>query len=105
LPVQFKSLLPGQEGCVFFQWAFKYTYLPPRFTTLRPARGISIHYVKAGKGLIMDGDVSVLQRKTEKVIHDLEWWFNRNDLIINVKKNRKYVIPQETSKGSNQTLG
>jgi hypothetical protein len=25
LPVQFKSLLPGQEGCVFFQWAFKCT--------------------------------------------------------------------------------
>jgi hypothetical protein len=23
LPVQFKSLLPGQEGCIFFQWAFK----------------------------------------------------------------------------------
>jgi hypothetical protein len=39
LPVQFKSLLPGQEGCVFFQWAFKYTYLPLRFTTLRPAKG------------------------------------------------------------------
>jgi hypothetical protein len=35
----------------------------------------------------MDIDVSVLQRKIEKVIQDLEWWFNRNDLIINVKKN------------------
>jgi hypothetical protein len=36
--------------------------------------------------LIMDSDVSVLQRKIEKVIHVLEWWFNRNDFIINVKK-------------------
>jgi hypothetical protein len=24
LLVQFKSLLPGQEGCLFFQWAFKF---------------------------------------------------------------------------------
>jgi hypothetical protein len=45
LPVQFISLLPGQEGCVFFQRTFKYTYLPLRFTTLRPAGGISFHYV------------------------------------------------------------
>jgi hypothetical protein len=29
----------------FFQRAFKYTYLPLRFTTLRPAGGISIYYV------------------------------------------------------------
>jgi hypothetical protein len=29
----------------FFQWAFKYTYLPLHFTTLRLAGGISIHYV------------------------------------------------------------
>jgi hypothetical protein len=50
--------------------------------------------------LIMDSDVSVLQRKTEKVIHDLEGWFNRNDLIINVKKtgimsfqNRQVNVP------------
>jgi hypothetical protein len=40
LPVQFKSLLPGQEGCVFFQWAFKYMYLPVRFSAFRPAGGI-----------------------------------------------------------------
>ena len=26
LPVQFKALLHGQKGCVFFQWAFKFTY-------------------------------------------------------------------------------
>jgi hypothetical protein len=45
LPVQFKSLLPGQEGFVFFSGPFKYTYLPLRFTMLRPAGGISIHYV------------------------------------------------------------
>jgi hypothetical protein len=40
LPVQFKSLLPGQEGCVFFQLAFKYMYLPLRFSTFRLAGGI-----------------------------------------------------------------
>jgi hypothetical protein len=53
------------------------------------------------KGLIMDNDVYVLQRKTEKAIHDLEGWFNRNDLIINVKKkigimsfhNRQVKVP------------
>jgi hypothetical protein len=27
LPVQFKSLLHGQEGCIFFQWTFKFTYV------------------------------------------------------------------------------
>ena len=43
--------------------------------------------------LIMDNDEYVLQRKIEKVIHDLEWWCNKNDLIINVKKNGNYVIP------------
>jgi hypothetical protein len=36
--------------------------------------------------LIMDNDIDVLQRKTEKVIEDLVWLFNRNDLIINVNK-------------------
>jgi hypothetical protein len=40
LPVQFKSLLPGQEGCVFFQWAVKFTYLPVRFSAFTPAGGI-----------------------------------------------------------------
>ena len=36
--------------------------------------------------LIMDNDVYVLQRRIEKVIYELEWLFNKNDLIINVKK-------------------
>jgi hypothetical protein len=36
--------------------------------------------------LIVDNDIYVLQRKIEKVIHELEGWFNRNDFIINVKK-------------------
>jgi hypothetical protein len=52
--------------------------------------------------LIMDSDVSVLHRKIEKVIQDLEWWFNRNDLIINVKKtgimsfhNRQVKVPKK----------
>jgi hypothetical protein len=52
----------------------------------------------------MDNDAYVLQKKIEKVIHDLEWWFNRNDLIVNVK-NWNYVIPQQTNKGSNKTPG
>jgi hypothetical protein len=39
LPVQFKSLLHGQEGCVFFQWAFKCTYVPVHFSAFRPAKG------------------------------------------------------------------
>jgi hypothetical protein len=48
----------------------------------------------------MDNDVYVLQRKIEKVLHDLEGWFNRNDFIINVKKtgimsfhNRQVKVP------------
>jgi hypothetical protein len=40
LPVQFKSLLHGQEGCVFFQWAFKFTYVPVRLSTFSPAGDI-----------------------------------------------------------------
>jgi hypothetical protein len=40
LPVQFKSLLHGQEGCVFFQWAFKFTYMPVRLSTFSPAGDI-----------------------------------------------------------------
>jgi hypothetical protein len=36
--------------------------------------------------LIMDSDVCALQRKTDRVIAELEMWFNRNDLIINVGK-------------------
>jgi hypothetical protein len=36
--------------------------------------------------LIMDSDVCVLQRKTDRMIAELEMWFNRNDLIINVGK-------------------
>jgi len=34
----------------------------------------------------MDSDVCVLQRKTDRVTAELELWFNRNDLIINVGK-------------------
>jgi hypothetical protein len=50
--------------------------------------------------LIMDNDVYALQRKTEKTLSDLEWWVNKNDLIINVKKkgitlfhNRQAKVP------------
>jgi len=50
--------------------------------------------------LIIENDVHDLQRKTEKVISDLEWWVNKNNLIINVKKpgimsfhNRKGKVP------------
>jgi hypothetical protein len=40
LPFQFKSLLHGQEGCVFFQWAFKFMYVPVCFSAFRLAGGI-----------------------------------------------------------------
>jgi hypothetical protein len=36
--------------------------------------------------LIMDNYVCALQRKTDRVIAELEIWFNRNDLIMNVSK-------------------
>jgi len=36
--------------------------------------------------LITDSAVCALQRKTDRVIAELEMWFNRNDLIINVGK-------------------
>jgi len=35
--------------------------------------------------LIMDNYIYVLQRKIGKVIYDLEWCFDKNDLKINVK--------------------
>jgi hypothetical protein len=54
LPVQFKSLLPGQEGCIFFSG-----HLNPRtchYVLLRWGRQAAFqfttfYYVKAGKGL------------------------------------------------------
>ena len=36
--------------------------------------------------LITNSDVCVLQRKIDRVIAELETWFNRNNLIINVGK-------------------
>ena len=36
--------------------------------------------------LITDSDVCALQRKIGRVTAELELWFNRNDLIINVGK-------------------
>ena len=36
--------------------------------------------------LITNSDVSALQRNIDKVIAELEMWFNRNDLIIHVGK-------------------
>jgi hypothetical protein len=34
--------------------------------------------------LITDSDVCPLQRKIDRVMAELEIWFNRNDLIINI---------------------
>ena len=34
----------------------------------------------------MDGDIGALQNKIDRVIAELETWFNRNDLIINAGK-------------------
>jgi hypothetical protein len=36
--------------------------------------------------LIADTDVCALQRKIDRVTAQLELWFNRNDLVINVGK-------------------
>jgi len=36
--------------------------------------------------LIMDSNICALQRKIDRVIAELEIWFNRNDLVINVSK-------------------
>jgi hypothetical protein len=36
--------------------------------------------------LIMDSDVCALQRKIDRLIAELEIWFNGNNLIINVGK-------------------
>jgi len=36
--------------------------------------------------LITDNDVDTLQRKIDRVIAELESWFNKNDFIINVSK-------------------
>jgi hypothetical protein len=40
LLVQFKSLLPGQEGLCFFQWAFKCTYVLVHLSMFSPAGDI-----------------------------------------------------------------
>jgi hypothetical protein len=40
LPVQFKSLLHGQERLRFFQWAFKFTYVPVCLSTFSTAGDI-----------------------------------------------------------------
>jgi hypothetical protein len=36
--------------------------------------------------LILDSDVRSLQIKIDRVVTELEAWFNRNDLIINAGK-------------------
>jgi len=36
--------------------------------------------------LIMDSNICALQRKLDRVIAELEIWFNRNHLIVNVSK-------------------
>jgi hypothetical protein len=38
--------------------------------------------------LIMDSDVGALQNKINRVIAEIETWFNRNDLVINASKTR-----------------
>jgi hypothetical protein len=45
--------------------------------------------------LITDNDVGVLQSKIDRVITELESWFNRNNLVINVGKT--VVISSKTS--------
>ena len=48
--------------------------------------------------LITENDVHALQRKMEKVISDLEWWVNKNNLIINVKKKKRESCHSTTDK-------
>jgi hypothetical protein len=36
--------------------------------------------------LISDSDVRFLQIKIDRVVAELETWFNRNDLVINARK-------------------
>jgi hypothetical protein len=53
--------------------------------------------------LIMGSDVCVLQTKIYRVIAELEIWFNRNDLIINVGETRIMSFHNKVSdKTSNQ---
>jgi hypothetical protein len=40
LPVQFKSLVPGQEGCVFFSGHLNLRTTPVRLSMFRPAGDI-----------------------------------------------------------------
>jgi hypothetical protein len=42
--------------------------------------------------LITDTDISALQNKVEQVIIELQSWFQRNDLKINVDLNSGYVV-------------
>jgi hypothetical protein len=54
LPVQFKSLLPGQEGCVFFSGHLNTRtchYVLLRYGWLAAFQFTTFYYVKAGKGL------------------------------------------------------
>jgi hypothetical protein len=48
--------------------------------------------------LITDSAVCALQRKIDRVIAELEIWFNRNDLIINVGKTRIMSFHNRQSK-------
>jgi hypothetical protein len=60
LPVQFKSLLPGQEGCIFFSGYLnvrKYHYALVRLGRQAAFKSTTLSYVKAGKGLKMCGGV------------------------------------------------
>jgi len=41
--------------------------------------------------IITDTEVGALQNKVDRVIRELEFWFQKNDLIINVG-NSGYII-------------
>jgi hypothetical protein len=46
--------------------------------------------------LITDSDVCALQRKIDRIMVELEIWFNGNDLIVNIGKAGVVVISQHT---------
>jgi hypothetical protein len=43
--------------------------------------------------LVIDNDKEIIQQKINKIMKQLEAWFQANNLVINIKKNICYVIP------------
>jgi hypothetical protein len=48
--------------------------------------------------IITDTDVGALQNKVDRVIIELEFWFQKNDLIINVGNNGYVILTVDKKK-------